>query len=226
MFKRRDPRSYGRIVTEFIYPRGGWRRAGAYVWHRLRRLPDQPHRIGRGAAAGVFVSFTPFFGFHFLSAAAVAWIIRGNILAALLATFVGNPITIPFIAVLSLTLGRQMLGIEGKLNSHIIFREFSRASAELWNNFLAIFTERTAHWGHLADFFYQMFLPYLVGGLIPGIIAGIIAHYLTVPVIKAYHKRRAKKMADRIARLRALGQAKAARPAAGEAAAPQGDQAE
>lgn len=67
---------------------------------------------------------------------------------------------------------------------------------------------------------------HLVGGLIPGIIAGIIAHYLTVPVIKAYHKRRAKKMADRIARLRALGQAKAARPAAGETAAPQGDQAE
>ncbi|WP_330448804.1 DUF2062 domain-containing protein [Paracoccus marcusii] len=49
------------------------------------------------------VNFTPLFGFHFLSAAAVAWIIRGNVLAALLATFVGNPVTLPFIALMSVS---------------------------------------------------------------------------------------------------------------------------
>ena len=115
MFKRRKPRSYSQLATEMIYPRGGWRRASQYVMHRIRRLPDQPQRIARGFAAGLFVSFTPFFGFHFMMAALVAWIIRGNIVAALLGTFVGNPLTFPFIAVLSVTLGRRMLDVEGTL---------------------------------------------------------------------------------------------------------------
>ena len=44
------------------YPDGGWQRAGSYVWHRLRRLPDRPERIAKGIAAGVMVSFLPIFG--------------------------------------------------------------------------------------------------------------------------------------------------------------------
>ncbi|WP_243698550.1 DUF2062 domain-containing protein [Paracoccus alkanivorans] len=203
MFKRRKPRSYGQMASDMFYPRGGWRRAGTYVLHRLRRLPDQPHRIGRGVAAGVFVSFTPLFGLHFASAAAVAWLIGGNILAALLATFVGNPITFPFIAVLSVSLGRQLLGLGGELSPQFIFGEFTRASAELWYNILSIFGPKQAHWENLGDFLYQVYWPYIVGGVIIGLAVSIASHYLTVPVIRAYHRRREKKMAARIARVRA-----------------------
>lgn len=194
-----------------IYPRGGWWRAGTYVWHRLRRLPDQPHRIGRGVAAGVGVSFTPLFGFHFLSGFAVAWLLRGNMLASALGTFVGNPLTIPFIAVLSLTTGRMLLGLPGHLGPQKIFGEFARAGEELWHNLLALFTDRVAHWGHLGEFFHELFWPYMLGGVIWGTLAGVIAHYLTVPVIRAYHKRRAKKMAQRIARVQASRAAEAGR---------------
>jgi hypothetical protein len=67
VFKRRTPRSYVQIVGEAFYPRGGWTRAAWYVAHRLRRLPDPAHRISRGIFAGVFVSFTPFYGLHFLA---------------------------------------------------------------------------------------------------------------------------------------------------------------
>lgn len=190
------------MASDMIYPRGGWRRAGTYVLHRLRRLPDQPHRIGRGVAAGIFVSFTPIFGLHFLSAAACAWLIGGNILAALLATFVGNPITFPFIALASVSLGRRLLGLGSDLPPHFIFGEFSRASAEIWNNIKSIFGPETAHWAHLSDFFWQIYWPYVVGGSIIGLIVSVISHYLTVPVIRAYHRRRSKKMADRIARVR------------------------
>ena len=95
VFRRRDRRPIKTIVSEFFLPRGGWSRAAQYVVHRLSRLPDPPHRIARGIFAGVFISFTPFFGFHFLGAAAIAWSLRGNILAALLATFFGNPLTTP-----------------------------------------------------------------------------------------------------------------------------------
>ncbi|MBP6677793.1 MAG: DUF2062 domain-containing protein [Paracoccus sp.] len=200
MFKRRKPRSYSQLATQMIYPRGGWRRASQYVMHRIRRLPDQPQRIARGFAAGIFVSFTPLFGFHFMTAALVAWAIRGNIVAALLGTFVGNPLTFPFIAVLSISLGRWILGVEGKLLPHRIFEEFARASRELWDNLLAPFSDSTVHWQNFDYFWHNYFLPYVVGGIGPGLIASVIGYYLTLPVIRAYHKRRARKMAARIAR--------------------------
>lgn len=184
-----------------IYPRGGWRRAGTYVLHRLRRLPDHPHRIGRGVAAGVFVSFTPLFGLHFLSAAGCAWIIGGNLLAALLATFIGNPITFPFIAMLAVSIGRYILGLKGDLTPHRILGEFGHAGAEIGHNIRSIFGPERAHWGQLAEFFTQIYWPYVVGGVISGLVASVAAHYLTVPVIRAYHRRRTKIMAERIARV-------------------------
>lgn len=204
MFKRRKPLSYAQMWTEMFYPRSGWKRASKYVLHRLRRLPDQPHRVARGWACGIFISFTPFFGFHFMGAAALAWIIRGNILAALLGTFVGNPLTTPFIALTSVGLGRWMLGVEGKFTPHLIYQEFSRAGTELWNNLLApLSAEREAHWDQLLQFNEQIFTPYLVGGILPGLAVAVLAHYLTVPLIRAYHRRREKQMAERIARAKA-----------------------
>lgn len=205
MFKRRKPRSYSQIATEIIYPRGGWLRASQYVLHRVRRLPDQPHRIGRGVAAGVFVSFTPLHGFHFLIAAGIAWLIGGNILAALLATFVGNPITFPFIAYAATWLGREILGTHGHLSPKMIFNEFADASAQVWHNINAIFGPGVAHWDRLGSFFRDIYLPYLVGGVILGTLAGVASHYMTVPVIRAYHRRRARKLASRIERIRAAG---------------------
>lgn len=219
VFKRRNPRSYLRIATEFFYPRGGWKRAFTYVMHRLRRLPDEPHRIGRGVAAGVFVSFTPLFGVHFLGAAVIAWAIRGNILAALLATFVGNPATTPFIALLSVEIGRWMLGVEGGLNFNEIIGAFSHAAIEIWANVKAVFGPEPTSWIDLKHFFDTIFLPYLVGGIIPGLIAAVIFHYLTLPVIRAYQKRRAKKLRERAEKLRLGARARARAEVAASAAA-------
>ncbi|MFV0473483.1 MAG: DUF2062 domain-containing protein, partial [Pikeienuella sp.] len=72
VFKRRDRRSWLRIVGESFWPRGGWGRAALYVQHRIRRLPDKPQRIARGISCGVFVSFTPLYGLHFIAAFFVA----------------------------------------------------------------------------------------------------------------------------------------------------------
>src|SRR6056297_4272605 len=93
VFKRRDRRSILATLFEALWPRGGWARAARYVQHRLNRLPDPPERIARGIFAGVLTTFTPFYGLHFVTAAILAWVMRGNILAALLSTFFGNPLT-------------------------------------------------------------------------------------------------------------------------------------
>lgn len=218
IFKRRDPRTLWRTAVESIYPKGGWWRAATYVGHRMRRLPDQPHRIARGVAAGTFISFTPLFGLHFVGAAVIAWLIRGNIVAALLGTFVGNPVTMPFIAVMSVALGRWMLGVEGTLSPHMISGDFTRAVSDLWHNLGAMFNHQPTHWHGLAAFWREIFLPYLVGGILPGLIAAVAFHYLTLPLFHAYQNRRAKKAHERADKRRAARQQQAERLAQAMAA--------
>ncbi len=206
VFKRRNKRSWLRIFAEALWPKGGWNRAAIYMKHRLRRLPDVPHRIARGIFAGIFVSFSPLFGLHFTAAALLAWIMRGNILAALMATFVGNPITFPFIAAFGVELGNWLLGHPGVMSPLEIFSDFGQAGAEFWYNITSLFTGEVVHWDRLHRFFFRVYLPYLVGGILPGLVGAIAGYYISLPIIIAYQNRRKKKLRDRLAkRLADLG---------------------
>lgn len=201
VFRRRNKRT----ILEWLYPRGGWFRAANYVWHRLTRLPDPPHRIARGVWAGVFISFTPLFGFHFFGAALIAWLMRGNIIASILATFFGNPITFPLIAFGSVQFGHYLLdtGREALPPSEIL-SAFAYAGGEVWDNILAIFTTDTAQWSQLRHFYYGLFKPYLIGGILPGIVAATICYYVSLPMISAYQTLRQKRRRARAEKLRSL----------------------
>ena len=87
-------------------------RALKYVAYRLIRLPGTPYSIAAGLAAGAAVSFTPFLGLHFVIGALLALASRGNVVAALIGTFVGNPWTFPLIWALIYSLGRWFLGFD------------------------------------------------------------------------------------------------------------------
>ncbi len=198
VFKRRDKPGVRQWIAEAFYPRGGWRRAGSYVWHRLRRLPDTPHKIARGIAVGVFISFTPFFGFHLFLAAGLALLIRGNVVAALLATFVGNPLTFPLIAGGSLSLGHKILGRgTDPAAQKSVLNLFGKASADLWHHFKALFGGADVDWSGLIAFFHHVFVPYLVGGLVPGLIGAIVCYVLSLQVISAYQKSRRMRLLAR-----------------------------
>ena len=213
VFKRREKRSYGQLVLGILYPRGGWTRAVRYIRHRLKRLPDSPERIARGIFAGVFTAFTPLYGLHFVAAFLVAKLMRGNAFAALMATFLGNPLTYFPIAQISLRTGYWLTGEEQFDESRQgVMRSFVRASTDLWGNFKAIFTQRDANWGHLFEFFDQVFYPFLIGGIVPGVVAGLIAYYMSVPVIRAYQKRRIAKVKAKFEALRKKARLKAGTP--------------
>lgn len=204
VFKRRDKRPLAVALWEVLWPRGGWGRAFHYIRHRLNRLPDPPHRIARGVFAGVFVSFTPFFGLHLIVAAVLARMMRGNVLAALFATLVGNPFTFPFIAVLSIKLGNKILGLaHTPLHADGLLQTFAQAFDNLRHNLLAIFTHEPTQWGGMSDFLADIFLPYLVGGLAPGIAAGLLGYHIALPIVSAYQHRRRSRLKDRFAALRA-----------------------
>ena len=184
-----------RQAADMVYPPGGWARAFQYVKHRVRRLPDKPERIARGIWVGVFTAFTPFYGLHFLIAAILAKVMNANMLSALTGTFFGNPLTYLPIGVVSLKVGHFILGSRphGDVEASLI-EKFTSAAHDLWRNFFALFTDADAHWENLSRFFDEVFLPYLVGGILPGIVAGLACYYLSLPVVSAYQKHRAARL--------------------------------
>ncbi|MGY9047633.1 hypothetical protein P775_03255 [Puniceibacterium antarcticum] len=203
VFKRRDRRPIWKIATEAVWPRGGWGRAARYVQHRLHRLPDPPARIARGIFAGVFTTFTPFYGLHFVVAASLAFIMRGNLLAAILATFFGNPLTYLPIGIISMKTGYWMLGLNKDPSLHgSLGRKFAEAGADLWRNVESIFTGAPTDWRGLSIFYHEVFFPYMIGGILPGIIAAGICYYLSVPVIRVYQNRRKGVLKAKLAALK------------------------
>jgi uncharacterized protein (DUF2062 family) len=197
------------MVAEFFWPRGGWTRAFHYVKHRMRRLPDTPEKIARGIFAGVFVVFTPFYGMHFFAAVLLAFILRGNFLASLLATFVGNPLTYVPIGLISIQTGYFLL--DRPLGRHGDEENFARiffhAARDLKDNVIALFTDVDADWSGLAIFYHDIFYPYMIGGIIPGLISGLVAYYVSVPLIRAYQARRRGALKKKLAAIRAKADA-------------------
>ena len=204
VFKRRDPLGWWAWLREQVYPRGGFKRAIRYVIHRMRRLPDQPHRVARGVFAGSFIGFLPLPGLQFLAAWGAARLIRGNVLAALLGTFNTNPITTPPFAVFSVWLGHWMLGIKAPLNGHYLMNALENAVHDLWNNFMAIFGPEEAQWDGLIQFWNEIYLPWFIGALGPAIVISAIAYYLTIPLVTAYQKARAATAQERGERRRRM----------------------
>ena len=193
VFKRRDRRSILSVLMRFFWPKGGWKRAFHYVNYRLRRLPDSSQKISRGIWAGLFTTFTPFYGLHFLTAAIIARLLKGNILAALLATFFGNPLTYVPIGMISLQTGHFFLGtdyIPPGEGGKSILEKFLDAGADLQQNVLALVKGVGTDWSRLEIFYQEVFFPYMIGGIIPGLIMASLGYYLSEPIIRAYQNRR------------------------------------
>ncbi len=87
-----------------------WMKRLAYTWRRSVRLRATPHEVALGCALGVFAACTPFLGFQMALAGALALILRVNIPAAFLGTFIGNPLSWPAIWTISYISGAWMLG--------------------------------------------------------------------------------------------------------------------
>lgn len=162
-----------------ISPRKGWARGFEYMGRRIQRLPDAPESIGLGFACGVITSFTPFFGLHFVVAAFLAWALRANVFASAAGTFVGNPVTFPFIVTISLQLGHKILGDGDGVDTSFAELGFFELLAHTFQNV------------------HELFLPYLVGGLVPGLVCAVVSYVLLVPLVRTYQSRRRARLAAR-----------------------------
>lgn len=195
ILKRRDRPRFWQRAREFFAPRKGFWRGFGYIGKRMRRLPDSPHRIALGFACGAFASFSPFFTLHFFLAAGLAWMVRGNILAALFGTIVGNPLTFPFISAMALWLGRWLMGrSDSGSNFEAITHAFAEAFNSIWATMQSWFGYGPSMLDGLLVFLDEVFLPYLIGGIIPGTICGLVCYYTIGPIVNAYQVRRRQKL--------------------------------
>ncbi|WP_321338835.1 DUF2062 domain-containing protein [uncultured Cohaesibacter sp.] len=110
IFGRKNKPKFAERIRVLVWPRRSWKRSGVYYIKRVLRLTGSPYAIAAGVAAGVFTSFTPFLGFHFIIAWTIAFLIGGNLLAAAVGTAVGNPLTFPFIWSATYSTGCLILG--------------------------------------------------------------------------------------------------------------------
>lgn len=94
----------------------GFKRTFLYVKNRLVRLRDSSSKISIGLASGACCSFTPLVGVHFIQALILTWLLRGNYLAAIIGTFVGNPWTFPIMWYAGYKLGISIFGYFGVTN--------------------------------------------------------------------------------------------------------------
>jgi uncharacterized protein (DUF2062 family) len=185
LFRRRKPADLGERLRIFFWPRRSFWRSARYFSKRALRLTATPHAIAAGIAAGAFASFTPYMGFHFVIAAAVAWVIRGNLIASAIGTAVGNPLSFPFIWASTMALGRFIL--YGYHPGDIAPLHLGRA---LW---------------HLDfhEIWQPLLLPMSIGGLILGVVAGLFFYGLTWWTVRTFQAQRRHRLAER-ARRRAL----------------------
>jgi uncharacterized protein (DUF2062 family) len=168
LFKRRDRIGLVERFRVWLWPRVSWRRSTLYFFKRILRLSATPYAISMGAAAGAFTSCTPFIGFHFILAACIAFVLRGNLIASAIGTSVGNPLTFPVIWLATYKLGNIVLGgtwhAEPEFGEHFYKQSFE----QLW----------------------PLIKPMTIGAVPIGLAIGLITYLIVYQSVSVYQARR------------------------------------
>ena len=118
--------------------------------------------------------------------------LRANVLASLIGTFIGNPITFPIITVFNLKLGEWILGSSeySSVDGGKVFEGFLDFIFLIYKN---LFTEGSVGENsvpRINEFLNGVFIPYSLGGIIGGIFVAIISYFLLRPLVATYQKQR------------------------------------
>ncbi len=99
--------------------------------HRLHayllEIEGEPEPIARGLALGILAGLTPFWGMHTILALLLALRFKGDKVTALLASWLNNFFTAPFIHYAEFKMGQKLLGM---LDIHVIIPGWSPFSAK------------------------------------------------------------------------------------------------
>jgi uncharacterized protein (DUF2062 family) len=133
-----------------------------YYYLRLIRLEGSPKVIARGLACGVFAGCFPWFGFQTIIGVLLAFIFRGNKLAAASGTWVSNPLTYAPLFFFNFKLGKLIQG------------NYAQGLTEF---------ELTDNWSELFDLGTEVIVSLSLGSFVVGLVASIAAYFLTLHLL-------------------------------------------
>jgi uncharacterized protein (DUF2062 family) len=165
-FARRTRKPLLSRIQDLIWPRMGWQRTLRYWGRQLMRISDSPHAVAAGAAAGIFAAFSPLFGFHYIIAACLAFLMGGSVLAAAAVTTLANPLTLPMFWAASYGVGTLFFHSAPHFSAAALIEQHS--------------------WAALAPFI----APLMVGSLILGAGLAVAIYFPVRRLVAARHDRR------------------------------------
>ena len=175
LFKRREKATFWERFRVGMWPRVSWRRSGNYYIKRMLRLSGTPYAIAIATAIGAGVSLTPFLGFHFLITFALAWLLRGNLIAGAIGTCLGNPLTFPFIWAATYEVGQFILrGRSVDAPARLTNELASKSIDQIW----------------------PLIKPMLVGSVPLGLATGCVVYFAVHKAVSAYQDRRRERLAS------------------------------
>ncbi|GEM_PF-489485 len=133
---------------------------------RMHALEGSPHYIALGTAVGIFVSITPIIPLQTVVAIALAFLVRGSKSAAVLGTWLSNPLTIPVVYYANYKLGCTLMGVQKTLDG-IAVGSFSE----------------------LMELGLEVTWAMIVGGVVIGAILGLVAYFVTFRIFIIIRRR-------------------------------------
>jgi uncharacterized protein len=176
------PQLYDRLAKLAPRPHWKWWQGVRAAGRRLVRQHASPHEIALGCALGAFVSITPLLGVQTLLAVVLSLILRANVPAAIVGTFVGNPLSWPFIWVSTYIMGLQMVGLEGAFDPAAVQRNIQL----LWS---ALLDPSPQLLDATASLFWPLLWPMLAGSVPLGLLTAAIVYYISRNVVRGWRLR-------------------------------------
>jgi hypothetical protein len=152
-----------------------------YFWRRLLQVRATPHEVALGFAIGVFTACTPFLGVQTILACALAFGFRVSMPAAVLGTFVGNPLSWPAIWAASYVSGALLLGQDPTYAAN----HLSETANVLGATLMAPSPETL---GAAVDNLSPIAEPMMVGGVLVGLIAAVFSYYPTRRAVRLFQR--------------------------------------
>ncbi len=142
-----------------------------YYRYRLMRLRENPQKLAKGLAIGVFAGCFPLFGLQMIFAILLAFIWQGNKFTALMGTWISNPFTYVPIFLLNFKVGKLIINT---IADETILNDISFN----WDS-----------WQSLANAGLEIISVLFVGSFLVGTTVGIATYYVSLKMLKTSQKK-------------------------------------
>jgi len=129
------------------------------ILRTLVSLKDTPEKLSLSFAVGLFISLTPFFGIHSISAIFLSFVFKLNKTASFLGSWINTPLTMPFVYYIEYEIGSFIF------NSHTAFSLTPYTIAHYlkggWGIFIMI-TTGSAIFGSIVSSLFYILLKHIL----------------------------------------------------------------